>query len=208
MLPFAPFRPCAALALGLALVASLPARAQGSAPAANDSLVELFVDRGDTYVRAGSNKGVKVGDTLEVVGGTIGDTQERRPVGSASVLQVWKTIARVNLDAGARSAAGEKFVQLEATPAAGAKAKAPAAGLKGRAESRMKRIIVYNDGATDWTRCDVRLPNNKHYVVPKLPAGTSEGIMSFRFTQDGTERDVPLKWVNVKCKEGEARFSL
>src|SRR5262245_61668053 len=96
------------LVRGLALVVSLAATAQTKGP----EDIELFVDRGDTYVRAGSNQGIKVGAALTIVGDRIGDTQERRVVGSASVLEVYPTIARVNLDKASQAVSGEKFARL------------------------------------------------------------------------------------------------
>src|SRR4051812_4307355 len=71
--------------------------------------VELFVDKGDTFARAGSEQGLKVGSALIVLGPTIGDTQERRRVGTATVLEVWGSLARVSLDADASKASGAKF---------------------------------------------------------------------------------------------------
>jgi hypothetical protein len=191
---------------------------------ADEGVAEIFVDRGETYVRAGTAQGLKVGSEIAIVGPTIGGGTERRAFGSATVLEVWEKLARVSLNAAAKAEKGEKFAQVAgATAAKGPSAKpaelskppdAPQAdatpSLKGRASSsgagKLRRITVYNDGNTLWTNCDVRLPNNKHYVVPKLAGGASEGIMFFRFEQDGVAYDKPVDSVLVKCHEGTSRF--
>jgi hypothetical protein len=194
----------AALVLVLAAAMPLPALAQDAAKA-GPRLVDLFVDRGDTFIRAGSAQGIKVGDSVPILGDKIGDTEERRVIGSAAVLEVWKTIARVSLDAKAKSVEGEKFAQV------GAETKAPTS-LRGRASAsgvaKLRRITVYNDSGVTWRNCDVRLPNNKRYILTQLAPRSSEGIMLFRFNQDGVERDIPTTYVDVKCSNGEARFPL
>ncbi len=194
----------AALAMVSLFAMPQPALAQDAAKD-GPRLVDLFVDRGDTFIRAGSAQGLKVGDSVPILGAKIGNTEERRVIGSAAVLEVWKTIARVNLDAGAKGAEGEKFAQVGAEPAR-------ATGLRGRASAsgvaKLRRITIYNDSGSTWRNCDVRLPNNKRYVLSQLAPRSSEGIMLFRFNQDGVERDVPTTYVDVKCSNGEARFPL
>lgn len=193
-----------ALVLVGLVAAPVPALAQDAARE-GPKLVDIFVDRGDTFIRAGTAQGLKVGDSVPILGAKIGDTEERRVVGSAAVLEVWKTIARVNLDAAARGAEGEKFAQVGAEPAR-------STGLRGRASAsgvaKLRRITIYNDSGTTWRNCDVRLPNNKRYVLSQLAPRSSEGIMLFRFNQDGVERDLPTTYVDVKCSNGEARFPL
>lgn len=193
-----------ALVLASLVASPVPALAQEAAKE-GPKLVDLFVDRGDTFIRAGTAQGLKVGDSVPILGAKIGNTEERRVVGSAAVLEVWKTIARVNLDAAARGAEGEKFAQVGAEPAR-------PTGLRGRASAsgvaKLRRITIYNDSGTTWRNCDVRLPNNKRYVLSQLAPRSSEGIMLFRFNQDGVERDLPTTYVDVKCSNGEARFPL
>jgi hypothetical protein len=194
----------AALVLASLVAMPLPALAQDAAKD-GPKLVGLFVDRGDTFIRAGSAQGIKVGDSVPLLGDKIGDTEERRVVGSAAVLEVWKTIARVNLDEKARSAEGEKFAQVGADTqvSSSLRGRASAAGV-----AKLRRITVYNDSGVTWRNCDVRLPNNKRYVLSQLAPRSSEGIMLFRFNQDGVERDLPTTYVDVRCSNGEARFPL
>ncbi|MGQ0504718.1 MAG: hypothetical protein ACT4TC_05305 [Myxococcaceae bacterium] len=188
--------------------------AQGNVSAKN---AEVFVDKGDTFARAGTAQGLKQGTSVTVLGPTIGDTQERRRVGKATVLEVWESLARISLDADAQKESGPKFVELAAPkgvsptptplkPIADASPSGPP--LKGRVEATGPRIIVYNDSNITWTHCDVRLPSNKRFVLKSLAPNESEGIMPFRFVQDGVPRDVPTDWVNVKCAEGERRFNM
>lgn len=173
--------------------------------------VETFIDRGEVFARAGESSGLTVGTVLKVLGPRIGDTDERRAVGSATVMEVWETLARLKLDAEAEKHKGERFValpkeqsQAEASPTQGPPR------LRGHAEfsGLVKRLVVYNDGPGRWTGCELRFPNNKRYLMPKLEAGDSETVMLMRFEQDGVPRALPLDWVRVRCKEGEARFSL
>ena len=64
--------------------------------------VEIFRDRGDFFVRAGTTQGLKVGDSLVVLGAEIASTGERRSAGNATVLEVWPQLARVSLNAAAQ----------------------------------------------------------------------------------------------------------
>ena len=59
---------------------------------------ELFVDRGETFIRAGSDQGLQRGVAIDVLAGKGG-----KKVGSATVMEVWPSLARVNLDEGART---------------------------------------------------------------------------------------------------------
>jgi hypothetical protein len=86
---------------------------------------DLFTDRGDTFVRAGSRKGLKVGAELTLLGEKIGDTDERRVVGTANVMEVWDTIARVNIDDATKKASPRAAQLADASPAR-AKVEAPA----------------------------------------------------------------------------------
>ncbi len=64
---------------------------------------ELFRDRGDVFVRAGTVQGLKVGAQVPVMGVRIGNTDEYRTAGHATVLEVWAALSRVSLDAGAQA---------------------------------------------------------------------------------------------------------
>lgn len=193
--------------------------------AADPSTVEVFKDKGDLFVRAGTNRGLKVGTQLVILGEKIGDTEEYRTGGKAIILEVWETVARISPDEEARKlkeiklaripvaapapAAAESVAKGEPAPKADA---APAANtLKGRASfigvGPAKRITLYNDSSSYWTRCELRLPNNKHFLLPNLRPGDQESILYPRFKQDGAEVDRPLDWILVKCDEGQARFS-
>jgi hypothetical protein len=70
----------------------------------------------------------------------------------------------------------------------------------------VQRITIYNDGNTNWNKCELRLPNNKHYMMPRLQGHDQDGIMITRFTQDGAELDKKLDTITVKCAEGTAKF--
>lgn len=193
---------------------------------AADDVVEVFKDKGDIFIRGGTNKGVKVGSEVTILGDRIGDTDEYRSGGKATVLEVWGSLARVSLDEEARKLKEIKYAKIsKAAPArhantanapsttaaaAAEPAPKPVVTLKGRAElggiGPAKRITVYNDSSFEWTQCDLRLPNNKHYSLSNLRSGDQDGILVSRFTQDGVQFDKPLDGLTVKCNEGTAKF--
>ena len=184
--------------------------------------VELFVDTGDVFVRAGTAQGLRVGMVLPVLGATIGNTTERRTVGSAAVLEVWETLARVSLDKTAaalrRAEAGPdrqgqhrgarpRGREPLGTSASSASDGAPAR-LKGRATRIGPHFSIDNDMSIAWTNCDVRLPSNKRYLMNHLEAGDHEAIMIMRFAQDGIQRDLPDSILTVTCDQGVGTFPL
>jgi hypothetical protein len=193
---------------------------------AADDVVEVFKDKGDIFIRGGTNKGVKVGTEVTILGDRIGDTDEYRSGGKATVLEVWTSLARVSLDEDARKLKEIKYAKItkaaaapkhanpanapSTTAAAAAEAPKPVPTLKGRAElggiGPAKRITLYNDSSFEWTQCDLRLPNNKHYTLGNLRSGDQDGILVSRFTQDGVQFDKPLDGLTVKCNEGTAKF--
>lgn len=200
--------------------------------AADPNAVEVFKDKGDLFVRAGTNRGLKVGTELTVLGDRIGDTEEYRTGGKAIVLEVWETLARISPDEEARKLKEIKFAKVKGAaplvapraepapksrPAAAPKAEAEAEPaptgptLKGHASfigiGPAKRLTIHNDTDTLWTHCDLRLPNNKHYVLDVLRPRDHDSISYPRFSQDGTELDRPLDWILVKCDQGQVRLN-
>ncbi|MHB8874665.1 MAG: hypothetical protein ACYC8T_13330 [Myxococcaceae bacterium] len=201
------------------------AQAQAQLDSANQKsnvgpAVELFLDHGDVFVRAGTAQGVRVGVVLPVLGPTIGNTTERRTIGSATVLEVWETLARVSLDKAAAAFTGPKLARIAKTEGAAADPGAieppspppppPAvtARLKGRATRVGPRFSIDNDNTFRWTNCDVRLPSNKRYLMNHLEAGDHEAIMIMRFAQDGIQRDLPDSILTVTCDQGVGKFPL
>lgn len=72
---------------------------------------ELFTDKGDLFVRAGSKAGLKVGVEVNLLG------EGGKVVGTAAVMEVWESLARLVPDEAAKKA-GPKSAQLAAAPAA------------------------------------------------------------------------------------------
>ena len=68
-------------------------------PRPSGKRVELFEDRGEMFVRAGTKEGLTVGSQVKLLG------EEKRAIGSASVMEVWDSIARINPDVKARKGA-------------------------------------------------------------------------------------------------------
>src|SRR5438132_14177317 len=86
--------------LSLLLLLAAPALAQE---------IEIFVDRNETYVRAGADLGLQRGASLDVVAGKGG-----KKIGAATVMETWPSLARVNLDEPARTdKAPKKYVTLQ-----------------------------------------------------------------------------------------------
>ncbi len=204
--------------------------------AAGDT-VEIFVDKQDVFIRAGTNKGLKVGSEVLVLGDRIADTNEYRVAGRANVLEVFETIARVSLDPAAQKVKNPKLAMLQTAAKAERPAPAPlsapppppkdppnpkawsadkddtAAGnglLQGIARKTGgwigTRIIIKNTSSIRWNRCDVRLPDNRHYRIDSLDPREEEGIMLTKFTQDGVHRDVAIDSVLVQCTEGVGKL--
>lgn len=90
---------------------ALSSVAHASAP----RVIEVFVDKGDHFLRAGRNQGLGIGAQVVILGERIGDTEERRRIGVATVMEVWETLARVNPDR-ASLAAGELTLALLPEP--------------------------------------------------------------------------------------------
>ncbi|MBL8920305.1 MAG: serine/threonine protein kinase [Myxococcaceae bacterium] len=74
-------------------------------------MVELFVDAGKTYVRAGQGDSLVVGSTLVIVGAPQADGK-RTQVGTATVMEVFPKMSRVALDEAAAQAEGARFAAL------------------------------------------------------------------------------------------------
>lgn len=173
---------------------------------------DLFKDKGDLYIKAGTRQGLKVGDDLKVLAGD-------KEVGSATVMEVFESLARVAVDDEAQKHPEAKKVRLggkapadaQADTAKSDDASAGSSGsLKGRATiiglGPAKQITVYNKGDKAWTNCDLRLPTNKHYALASLRAADQERIFLHMFKQDGVELDRPLDVITVKCDQGTSRF--
>ena len=193
--------------------------------------VEVFSDREQTYVRAGTAQGVQVGQSLEVV------SKDGKAIGSAVTLEVWEALARVKLDEPAEKFTGTKRVLLggagqeaaiseragEPKPEAAEDADdeeddskpVAARDLRGRASVigiwQGKRLTVENASRTDWHHCRLRLPDQRRYELGDLAHHDSEHVMLFRFEGGNgpfSTSDKPLDSVLVKCDEGSARLRL
>lgn len=191
--------------------------------------LEIFIDQDQPYVSAGFAQGLKVGSQLTVTGGpAIGRSTEHKDIGTATVVEVWESLARLQLDAAANATKGRKFVRVatsEDRVASGTDVSSPGAGatntvvpvplvavsagppepaLPVRVTMQMQRFWIHNDGDVPLHRCEMRLPDNRHYVLSgPLEAKDDEAVMLFRFSQDGVPLDKPLDQVLVKCTEGE-----
>lgn len=85
-----------------------------------DEPFEVFVDRSETYVRAGTAMGLDLGAMVTIWGDLIPTTKERRRVGTATVMEIWPSLARINLDDAARAdKTAKKFASFDAKRRAG-----------------------------------------------------------------------------------------
>jgi hypothetical protein len=184
---------------------------------------EVFLDRGETYVRIGSAQGLSRGNTLDIVAAEGG-----KPLGTAVVMETWEGLARINLDTASTSFKGLKHARVrgkspsgiepDASLSVGAppEKKPPAAdsrrrALNGRVQLSgglvdARRFIVYNLDNFDWHNCKIRLPDGRGYDrMDELRAQSDEGIMMFRFEPGLGLRDAS-GMVSVYCDEGSGRF--
>jgi hypothetical protein len=165
---------------------------------------------------------------LNVAGGPpIGRTNEHRDVGTATVTEVWESLARLQFDAAAAAAKGKKFVRIansDERVAAGTDVSSPGGGgtntvtppppppdygLPVHASMAMQRIWIRNDGDVPLHKCELRLLDNRHYLLSEpLGAKDDEAVMLFRFSQDGVHVDKPVDSLLVRCQEGEKTVRL
>ncbi len=201
---------------------------------ADDFAVELFTDRGETFIRAGSDQGIEMGVALDVFAGKAG---ARKKAGTATVMEVFPALARVSLDAAAAAAAekGPRFVLLPqkdgvapppppppSSPAAPKRRPAGAGTdavadptqadkLIGHAEyggvGVWAVVTLYNDSAFDWVDCSVTLaPSGGKYRLEKLRAHDHERIARIRF--EGINDAYDPTTATVSCVIGSATFKL
>ena len=186
--------------------------------------VELFTDKGETYVRAGSDSGLSRGTALTVV------TKDGKKLGSVMVMETWPQLARVSLDEAARAdKTPNKYVSLpnKAPPPPPAAApppppppaatdkpaeKAEAGGpLKGYARywgaGPWTVLQVFNENEFNWHDCKVTMvPMIATYRMPLLRAGDHEAIGKSNFSRTDFS-DNPSS-VSLSCKEGPATLQM
>ena len=67
---------------------------------------EVFIDRGESFVRMGTAHGLQKGTTLD-----ISSAQDGKSVGTAVVMEVWDGLARVSLDTQATAYKGLRLAK-------------------------------------------------------------------------------------------------
>src|SRR5207302_10003501 len=82
---------------------------------------EVVVDRGETFVRIGLTQGLTKGVTLDVL-----SADRRQVLGSAVVMEVWDSLARVNLDSASSAYKGQRLARVRGAAPSGSAAPAPA----------------------------------------------------------------------------------
>ncbi len=183
----------AALAL-LASLPAFPARADG------DVTFKTFSDKGEVYVRAGTNEGFHKGTVVVI------ENARHQKVGTAVVLDVWPSMAHLVLDEQASRGGPNLYVSLVRHAPAETRTLQGHASLVGFGP--FKTLHVTNETPYTWTHCDVRLPDNRHELLDQLTPGDSNTMNLGGFTQDGVARDLPLTSVRVTCAEGAGSFGL
>lgn len=194
---------------------------------------EVFVDRGETYVRMGYAQGLTRGVTLDIV-----SAQDSKPLGTAVVMEVWDGLARVSLDTASLAFKGLRLARPRAVspqpapppqrqpdvapppppppvvpgPGAPPQQLSPGRALHARVQISgglvdARRFIIYNLDNFDWHNCKIRLPDGRGYDrMEELRAQSDEGIMMFRFEPGMAMRDAS-GLVTVYCSEGAGRFA-
>jgi hypothetical protein len=186
-----------------------------AAGAAADEQVEVFTDKGEIFLRAGAANGLIVGGTVPIVGA------ERKKLGSATVMEVWPQLARVSLDDAARADKSPKKYALlvrkkelsapPPPPTVTTTVAPPAVGaITGHATFRgighFRVLVLTNDDDKQWHRCTLSLPGNLIYMLDELEPHDHESVSITRFELRGIERDVPIDFVSVSCREGTGTF--
>jgi len=199
-----------------------------------DEPYEVFLDRGETYVRAGTAQGLELGAQVTIWGDLIATTTERRRAGTATVMEIWPSLARINLDEAARTdKTAKKLASFDAkrrpaapppppapAPTAGqppppapppaAPARLPNNVLRGHAAYKgagpWMVLTLWNDEQFDWNKCSVSLPGGLVYTLKYLRAGDHESIALSNFVQQGAVKDVPKDSTTVRCTEGASKF--
>jgi serine/threonine-protein kinase len=191
------------------------------------SVVGMFQDGQEHFVRVGSKQGLEMGSVLTVVGPPV-KGGKRRKLGEATVVEVWPVLARVSLDAGARSESGKHFAVLPEAPvkpeapvepvvaeAVPAEAPAPAAsevkkGLVGRASftgvGPFRKIVLFNTDTRTWNGCKVALRGRRSYDFGALAPGGKRGALVREFRIDAQVPFLPAGRVHLRCDEGEGEF--
>lgn len=195
--------------------------------------VELFTDRGETYVRAGTDQGLQRGSAVTVV------AKGGKKLGTATVMETWAALSRVNLDEAARAdktpskyvsfapakaAAPEPVAPPPPPPPADAdgkrkplpsppppEANAAPQGLKGFAKyggaGPWTALQVFNENTFDWTSCTITmLPMKASYRMKFLRAGDHEMIGRSNFTNRDYEGD-PTSF-RAECQQGQATLPI
>jgi serine/threonine-protein kinase len=182
-------------------------------------VTEIFVDDGKTYVRAGVNEGLVVGATLVITGPPV--EGKRLKVGTATVMEVFPTMARISLDAAANEAVAPRFAALAITSAkdAGASGQAeklpaatrtsPRGAMKGVIQLQTTpvwSVFLQNTSKFTWTQCTLFAPGQRRFAFASLiPQGRREfpvGLFVFDATVPQLNNEV-----QVGCKEGTIRIS-
>ena len=69
--------------------------------------------------------------------------------------------------------------------------------LHGRAEGRGSGVLIFNDGNTDWTKCDLIKPNGNHFMQGDLRARSSDSVRGGLFRpREGAEI------ITLTCMQG------
>ena len=186
---------------------------------AQQDVLKAFSDQGSLFVRTPTANAVSVGDELSMVS----DAQGTKEVGKAVVMEVTGPLARLSLDE-ASAKAKAKFVRVAAAkkpPAPAPEPKpvvavAPAAAppprvaagpsLVGRAEKGALRLTVYNDSATPWSDCELKVADGRSYRMEGVAAHADDGVMWVKFSGPPRAPEPPYDNVLVRCDEGETRF--
>lgn len=195
------------------------------------SVLGMFQDGAEHFVRGGSNTGLEMGTVLTVVGPPVkGD--KRRKFGEATVVEVWPALARVSLDdEDARTTGGKRFVVVpeglaapkatklteaaapaptpppEAAPPPPAETRKP---LVGRAAfsgiGPFRKINLFNTDTRTWNHCTVALVGRRSYDFGALAPGGTRGALVRQFRIDAQVPFLQAGYVAMLCDEGEGRF--
>lgn len=175
---------------------------------------DIFLDKGDTFVRAGSDDGLKKGAEVKVVGAAV-DGNQRPHLGAATVLEVFPKLARLSLDASAARAPAPLFVVLAGAPASpnAPAATAPATGPHSSGKKRfsaelqlqwapLKAVVVHNTSSFAWHGCTITIPGKQVFHQKGVPAGFKREFPLAQFAVEPSAADLQNE-VRIACAEGQ-----
>ncbi len=202
-----------------------PARNEGRRVEAHE-VFELFDDGQKVFLRAGTAQGVKAGESYALVGEDEGGSL-RPLLGSATVLEVFEDLSRVNVGSVAVRPVFVPRQEVVARPSADSGSASPAkadtasrdAGevpalltaitMVGRITAPpSQKLLLVSRAPRALTNCTVSLPGGRLARIGRIEPNTDTDIPLGRFSSDPRAPSVAARSAHVSCDGAEASVNL